>query len=211
MDLSQMRTRLRQDLHDQDAANQRWTDAELDRHIQRTVREFSLSAPLEAKSTLTTTAGSRDLAIAGLTDLVAIEAVEFPLGQYPPSYVRFSVWLTTLTLLVDSTPVAAESVNVYHTKLHTIDATSSTVAARFEDVIAGGAAGYAAIEWASFATNRVNVGGRDVWRDYLTWGQERLAEFQRALARHGRRNAVRARRLYAPATPPVDQSTVTGP
>lgn len=211
MDLSQMRTRLRQDLHDQDAANQRWTDAELDRHIQRTVREFSLSAPLEAKSILTTTAGSRDLSIAGLTDLVAIEAVEFPLGQYPPSYVRFSVWLTTLTLLVDSTPVAAESVNVYHTKLHTIDATSSTVAARFEDVIAGGAAGYAAIEWASFATNRVNVGGRDVWRDYLTWGQERLAEFQRALARHGRRNAVRARRLYAPATPPVDQSTVTGP
>lgn len=211
MDLSQMRTRLRQDLHDQDPASQRWTDAELDRHIQRTVREFSLSLPLEAKSTLTTTAGSRDLSIAGLTDLVAVEAVEFPVGQYPPSYVRFSVWLTTLTLLIDSTPAAAESVNVFHTKLHTIDATSSTVPARFEDVIAAGAAGYAAIEWASFATNRVNVGGRDVWRDYLTWGQERLAEFQRALARQGRRNALRARRLYPPATPPVDQSTVTGP
>ena len=93
----------------------------------------------------------------------------------------------------------------------TIDATSSTVPPRFEDVIAAGAAGYAALEWASFSTNRVNVGGRDVWREYLVWGQERLAEFQRALARFGRRNAVRAQRLYAPAASPVDQSTVSGP
>ena len=212
MDLTQMRGRLRKDLHDEDSANYRWTDGELDRHIQRTVRDFSLSTPLEAKSTLTTTAGSRDLSIAGLADLVAIEAVEYPVGEYPPSYVRYSVWLTTLTMLIDSAPGAAgESVNVYHTKLHTIDGTSSTLPARFEDVIAAGAAGYAAIEWASFATNRVNVGGQDVWREYLTWGQERLAEFQRSLARHGRRNAVRARRLYTPATPPADQSTVTGP
>ena len=211
MNLSDMRGRLRKDLHDEDAANQRWTDGELDRHIQRAVRDFSLAVPLEAKATLITTAGSRDLSIAGLTDLVAIEAVEHPVGQYPPSYVRFSVWLTTLTLLIDPAPAAAENVNVYYTKLHTIDATSSTVPSRFEDVIASGAGGYAALEWASFATNRVNVGGRDVWREYLTWGQERLADFQRALARHGRRNAIRARRLYAPATPPVDQSTVTGP
>src|SRR3990172_8401331 len=174
MDLTQMRGRLRKDLHDEDSANYRWTDGELDRHTQRAVRDFSLSTPLEAKSTLTTTAGSRDLSIAGLADLVAIEAVESPVGDSPPSYVRYSVWLTTLTMLIDSTPGAAgESVNVYHTKLHTIDGTSSTVPARFEDVIAAGAAGYAAIEWASFATNRVNVGGRDVWREYLVWGQER--------------------------------------
>ena len=78
-------------------------------------------------------------------------------------------------------------------------------------MIAGGAAAYAALEWAGFSTNRVNVGGRDVWREYLVWGQERLAEFQRSLARYGRRNAVRARRLYAPARPAVDQSTVLGP
>ncbi|MBI2913230.1 MAG: hypothetical protein HYY03_04860 [Chloroflexi bacterium] len=211
MNLSDMRSRLRKDLHDEDAGSYRWTDGELDRHIQKTVREFSLAVPLEDKTSLTTTAGSRDLSISGLTDLVAIEAVEYPTAEYPPSYVRFSVWLTTLTLLVDAAPAAAESVNVYHTKLHTIDATSSTVPSPYEDVIAAGAGGYAALEWASFATNRVNVGGRDVWREYLTWGQERLAEFQRSLARHGRRNAVRVRRLYGPATSPADQSRVTGP
>lgn len=184
---------------------------ELDRHIQHAVREFSLAVPLEAKTVLTATAGSRDLSISALADLVAIEAVEHPSGRYPPSYVRFSVWVSTLTLLVDSTPAGGESVNVFWAKLHTIDATSSTVPAQFEDVIADGAGGYAALEWASFSTNRVNVGGRDVWREYLVWGQERLAEFQRALARYRRRNAVRARRLYAPASPPVDQAAVTGP
>lgn len=211
MDLTQMKGRLRKDLHDEDSLNYRWTDGELDRHIQRSVRDFSLSAPLEAKATLATTAGSRDMSIAGLTDLVAIEAVEYPAGQYPPAYVRYSVWLTTLTMLIDQAPAAGENVNVYHTKLHTIDASSSTVPSPFEDVIAAGAAGYAAIEWASFATNRVNAGGREVWREYLAWGQGRLAEYTRALARHGRRNTVRSRGLYTPAELPADQSTVTGP
>jgi hypothetical protein len=211
MNLSEMRGRLRKDLHDEDAANQRWTDGELDRHIQRAVRDFSLSVPLEAKTALNTTAGSRDLSIAGLTDVVAIEAVEYPIDDYPPTYVPYSVWLSTLTMLIDAAPGGVESVNVYSTKLHTLDATSSTLPSRFEDMVATGAAAYAALEWASFATNRVNVGGQDVWRDYLTWGQERLAQFERTLARQGRRNAVRVRQLYRPATTPVDQSTVTGP
>ena len=211
MNLSEMRDQLRKDLHDEDIADQRWTDAELDRHIQRAVREFSLSVPLETKATLSTTVDSRDLSIAGLTDLVAIEAAEYPVGNYPPTYVPFSVWLSTLTMLIDSPPGAVEDVNVYYTKLHILDATTSTLPPRFEDIVATGAAAYAALEWASFATNRVNVGGQDVWRDYLTWGQQRLAEFQRALARHGRRNTVRVRRLYRPATTPVDQSTVEGP
>ena len=211
MDLSEMRTRLRTDLHDEDAANYRWTDAELDRHIDRAVREFSLALPLEATATLTTAAGSRDLSIASLTDLVAIEAVEYPVGEYPLSFVRYSVWLNTLAMLIDGTPSGGEDVNVFYTTLHTLDVSSSTIPPRFEDVIAGAAGGYAAVEWSSFATNRVNVGGQDVWRDYLTWGRERLADFQRMLAKHGRRNAVRVRRLYPPATAPADQSTVQGP
>src|SRR3990172_6104856 len=211
MNLSDMRGRLRKDLHDEDTANQRWRGGEVDRHIRRAVRDFSLSVSLEAKTTLSTTAGSRDLSIAGLADLVAIEAVEYPTGDYPPTYVPYSVWLSTLTMLIDAAPAGVESVNVYYTKLHTLDATSSTLPTRFEDVVATGAAAYAALEWASFATNRLNVGGQDVWRDYLTWGQERLAEFESALAEYGRRNAVRVRQLYRPATTPGDQSTVTGP
>ncbi len=211
MNLPELRARLRKDLHDEDSASYRWTDGELDRHVQRAVRDFSLAVPLEATAVLATTPGSRDLSIASLTDIVGIEAVEYPAGQYPPSYVRWSVWLDTLTLLIDGAPEAVAAVNVYYTKLHAIDATSSTVPARFEDVIATGAGAYAAVEWASFSTNRVNAGGQDVWRAYLTWGRDRLAEFQRALAKHGRRNAVRVRQLYAPAADLPGQSTVVGP
>src|SRR5919108_6140117 len=95
--IADIRARLRKDLHDEDSANYRWTDGELDRHTQHAVREFSLALPLEAKTALTTTAGSRDLSLSSLTDLVAIEAVEYPAGLFPPSYARYSVWLSTPT------------------------------------------------------------------------------------------------------------------
>jgi len=208
VNLSEMRTRVRRDLHDEDPADQRWTDDELDRHIERAVRELSLAIPLEAKASPTTSEGSRDISLASLSDLVAVEAVEYPVDEYPPSYVPFSLWADTLTLLVDATPPGGESVNIYYSKMHTMDDTTSTIPPHLEELVATGATAYAALEWASFATNRVNVGGQDVWRQYLTWGQERLAAFSRALAKHSRRNAVRVRRLYTPATQPVDQSTV---
>jgi hypothetical protein len=196
MNLNDMRSRIRKDLHDEDPQNYRWTDSELDRHIDHAVRELSLSCPLEAKITLTTTAGSRDLSISSLTDLVEIEAVEYPVGNYPPSYVRFSVWANTLTLLTDGLPGEGEDVYVYYSKLHILNVDSSTIPPRLEDPAALGAAGYAAIEWASFATNRVNVGGADTWRSYLTWGQDRLAEFMKGLAKYSKKNAVRVRQLY---------------
>jgi hypothetical protein len=199
MNLSDMRARVRKDLHDEDSQNYRWSDEELDRHIDRAVRELSLSCPLEAKATLSTTAGSRDLSLASLQDVVEIEAVEYPVGDYPPSYVRFSLWSDTLTLLIDSLPGESEDIYVYYGKLHTLDADSSTIPAKLEDLVATGAAGYAAIEWASFATNRVNVGGSETWRNYLTWGHDRLAQFLHELAKHSKKNAVRARKLYIPA------------
>jgi hypothetical protein len=210
VNLSEMRTRLRRDLHDEDAGNYRWTDSELDRHIERAVRELSLAAPHEAKATLTTAAEGRDLSLSTLTDLVAVEAVEYPVDKYPPSYVPFSLWAGTLTLLVDEVPLSAQPANVYYGQMHTLDADTSTIPPQLEEVVAGGAAAYAAIEWASFATNRINAGGDDVWQHYLTWGQERLAAFASTLAQHGRRNAVRVRHLYTPARPAADEGTPLG-
>lgn len=211
MNLSEMRTRVRQDLHDEDAANYRWSDTELGRHIQHALRELSLSSPLESKATLTTTAGSRELSLASLSDWMMIEAVEYPVGKYPPSYVPFSLWANALTLLVDNTPSGGEQVYIFYGKLHTLDASTSTLPPALEELVATGAEAYAALEWSSFATNRVNLGGSQTWRDYLTWGQERLAAFAQGLARLGRHNAVRALQLYRPAAPKPSQSTDWGP
>ena len=211
MNLSEMRARVRRDLHDEDENNYRWTDDELDRHIDHAVRELSAASPREVVTTLHTTEGSRDLSLSSLDDLVQVEAVEYPVDKYPPRYVRFSVWGDTLTILVDRTPGDNEEVKVSYGGLHTLDDQGSTIPQRLEDLVALGTEGYAALEWSSFATNRVNVGGPDTWRQYLTWGQEQLARFRQRLARLSRRASLRPRRLYTPAQEPAGQTEVQGP
>ena len=201
MNLTEMRVRLRHDLGDEDPQGQRWNDDELDRHIAHAVRELSLAVPLEAKAQLQAS-GGRELSIASLEDVVAIGAAEYPVGNYPPTYVRFSLWGQSLTIHSPREPEQGEEVRVYYGQVHTLDETSSTIPRHLEELVAIGAAGYAALEWASFAVNRVNVGGSDTWKGYLEWGQDRLAAFMKGLSRHSQKNRVRSQRLYRPYEPP---------
>jgi hypothetical protein len=201
--ITTIRANVRKDLHDEDSSNYRWTDAVLDRHIQRAVAEYSLHAPREQKSTLTTTAGSRDLSISTLTDLINIERVEWPTGEFPPRYVGFTQWMTTITLDVVGAPSAVENVNIYWLRNHTLDSSSSTIPAIHDDVIAAGAAAYAALDWASFSVNRINTGGEDVQQRYARLAQERLAYFEAELRRLSRSNTVRQRRMYTTDAPSV--------
>ena len=211
MDLPTMRDMVRRDLHDEDSNSYRWTDDELDRHIQRALNEVSTASPHELKAVLTASAGSRELGLSSLSGLLSVQAVEYPVGLYPPSYVRFSVWADTLTLLIQAAPAGGETVNLYYNAYHVLDAVSSTLPASLEDTAASGAGAYAAIERSSFAINRNNVGGEEVWWRYLTWGQDRMAAFLRRLAELGRNNAVRVRSLYLPVHPTPSQSTDWGP
>jgi hypothetical protein len=201
--IATIRARARQDLHDEDSANYRWTDAVLDRHTGRSVNEYSLHAPLEQKTTLAATPGSRDLSIASLASLIDIEAVEWPIGEFPPRRVGWSEWQTTITLDVVNGPAAADNVYVFWTKMHTLDATSSTLPVPHEDIIAAGAAAYAALDWTSYAANRINTGGDDVWGRYKAFGEERLRYFRGELTRIARRNTVRQRRLYTTDAPSI--------
>ena len=201
MNLSVMLERVRYDLHDEDPAGRRWSDAELERHIGHALRDLSLALPLQARAALVASPGSRDLSLAALAGLVNVEAVEYPAGLYPPSYVPFSIWGSALTMLIDAAPAGDEPVNVYYGMMHSLDAVSSTIPGYLEEAVATGASAYAALEWAGFAANRVNVGGEEVWRRYLTWGQAHLNAFSGALAGLGRRSALRVGRLYTPAGP----------
>ncbi len=195
MDLSTMRTIVRRELKDEDAENYRWSDDELDRHIARAVKEFSEAVPLPAKATLPTTADSRVIDISPLTERVMVEAVEYLLEQFPPSYRKFALWGHALTLFVDEAP-NGDNCNVYYGILHTLNAEGSTIDAKYEELIATGAEGYAAVEWASYAINRVSVGGSTTPKEFLAWGNERLKQFRQELKRLGRRNKVRIRQLY---------------
>ena len=210
MNLSEMRAIVRRDLKDEDAANYRWTDDELDRHITHTVREFSEVIPYEQKVTKATTLGSRDIDISSLSDRIMVQAVEYPVDKFPKQLQRFILWGDTITLLGDEVPDGSNAY-VYYGKLHTLDAASSTIPSYLDDLIVAGACGYAAVEWAVYAINRVNVGGTMTPREFLAWGNERLRFFKSELKRLGRRNRVRVRTMYKPYFPIVSKSTDYGP
>jgi len=210
MNLTEMRTIVRRDLHDEDASNYRWTDDELDRHIAHTLKDFSEYLPYEQKSTKATTSGSRELDISTITDRIMVEAVEYPVAQFPKRYQPFALWGDTLTILGDEVPDGSNAC-IYYGKLHTLDASSSTIPAHHEDLIAAGACGYAAVEWAVYAINRANVGGGITPKEFLAWGNEKLRYFKQELRRLGRRNRVRVRSLYKPYYPIVSKSTDYGP
>jgi len=195
MELNTMRTIVRRDMKDEDPGNYRWSNDELDRHIAHAVKEFSEAVPLPAKATLPTTPGSRVIDISSLTDRVMVEAVEYPVGKFPPRYQRFALWGHVLTLFGDEVPDGSNC-NVYYGILHTLDAEGSTIPTKHEDLVAIGAEGYAAIEWANYAINRVSVGGTGTPREFLTWGNERLKQFKSELKRLGRGSRVRIRQLY---------------
>jgi hypothetical protein len=199
-----MRAVVRRDLHDEDAASYRWTDNEIDRHVNRALRQYSLASPQQKTSNLTTTAGSRDLSLAALADLMDIVAVEYPTGKYPKQYQRWQRWGATLTLLVDAAPAGAEPVALYYTAEHSL----ATLPTHHEEIVAGGAAAYAALEWANYAVNRINLDQRAA-EHFLTWGRDRLAQFRDELRRL--RAILRPRTLYAPATLPKSQTTDPGP
>ncbi|MGE0229133.1 MAG: hypothetical protein AB7U23_11560 [Dehalococcoidia bacterium] len=185
MDLPTMRARVRVDLHDEDSDAYRWEDDVLDRHIERAVAEVSLVAPVETEATVQTSAGSRDLDLSALTGRVAVFGVEYPVGEYPPVMPGFVVWGDVLSLRIESEPEADEDVLIRYGVLHTLDGSGTTLPERLHDLVATGAAAYAAIEWANFAVNRVNVGGPEVAREYLNWGRERLRDFVVQLDRMG--------------------------
>jgi len=64
---------------------------------------------------------------------------------------------------------------IYYGQLHTLNVSTSTIAAWQEDLITTGACGYAAVEWAVYAINRVNTGGDATSGELLNWGKEKLA------------------------------------
>ncbi len=210
MNLSEMITLIRADLHDSDSENYRWTDAELTRHINRAVGELSESLPLPAKATLPTVAGSRDLDIADLDDRIMVAAVEYPLGETPPEYQQFSIWGDTLTILSGDLPSGANCAVLYGAK-HTLDAESSTLPVKHEDLVADGACGYAALELAVYSINRVNVGGAVTPSELLEWGNQKLKFFRQELRRLGRRNRVSVNALYEPYFPNISKTTDPGP
>jgi len=193
--LSEVRELVRRDLSD--LVEARWPDAQLDRHIAHALDEFSLALPRELSATVATTAGNRDLSLAGLPGLIEVETVEFPLDKFPPGYIGFSTWGETLSVHLEVEPDGSDA-KLYYTAMHTLDDDGSTLPAPHVEFVVMGAAAYAAEEASSGAIGALNIDPAAAER-YAAWSRARLTAFRQLLHTYGRKNRVRARRLYAPA------------
>jgi hypothetical protein len=194
MNLTQMIAVVRQDLHDEDSGNYRWTDAVITRHINRVLAELSESIPVPAKATVATVAGARELDISGLSDRIMVAAVEYPVEGTPPEYQQFSLWGDNLTILTGRCP-DGDNCSIYYGVSHTIDTQGSTLPGKYTDLVVGGACAYAAIELALYTINRVNSGGANAPEALLEWGNQKLKIFRQELRRLGRRNRIRVNEL----------------
>jgi len=189
-----------------DAAAAVWTTAELDQHIQDALRDLSHRIPRERNTSIATTAGSRDVSLATLTERVRIVAVEWPEANDPKSFVDFSEWADTLRINSAAVPDGSNC-TIYWQSLHSINGTD-TLPEDYDDALVHAAAARACDQQATDTTNTLPTGGPGSaadWRRLAAHFRQRYEE--RVTPRRG----VRRRRLYAPTEPTAGQNTDPGP
>jgi hypothetical protein len=194
MNLTEMRTRVREDLQDEDDANYRWTNDQVDGAIERVVKEFSLAYPQMESTDIATTEDSRELDISSLSGLIAIRRVEFPIGNDPPYYQRFDIWGTKLYMADKGN---GDDARVRWYKEHTLDAESSTIPAQFEEIIVLGATGYLAASASVYTVDKATIAGKWATINFLKWGEQRLDRYHKQLRRISRDSRVISKELYS--------------
>ena len=183
--LSAIRAIVRQKLRDefQVDADLEFENDELDIYIADCLDEISEHCPYEVKETLTTTAGSRELDISSIEDLLdgGIDEVEFRVGKFPKQMRSCSIFGNTLTIGTDLYPSADEDVYLYCRKLHQLTESTSTLKPQLERILVLGVTGKAAIAKARTLIDKVNVGGARTPDAMKAWGEGKLVLYLRAL------------------------------
>ena len=193
MNLTEMRTRVREDLQDTDSENYRWSDDEVDGAIDRVVMEYSLHAPIEQQDDIATTDGETELDISSLTGLLEIQSVEFPIGQSPKYLQRFEYWAGSLYLQDEGN---GEDARVRWLKRHTLDVASTTIPTDHEEIIVLGATGYLAMSASAYTVDRASIAGRHATINYKAWGKERLSRYDKKLKAIARDSHIISKELY---------------
>ena len=180
--LTTMRVSVRRDLKDEDAANYRWTNDEIDRAIEKAVLMYSEFAPLvQLTATLHTVDQDNTVDISTLTDRLDVLKVEHPIVTQPYQSRRFIVWVDLLTFLDGYTGDGGHC-NIYWCKKHTLS-TASTIPTVHDHIIAIGAVAYAVSSQAQYNVNMANTGGQKVNKDYNFWAKATFEQFYDELTR----------------------------
>jgi hypothetical protein len=193
MDLDDMTARVRQDLQDTGEENYLWTDDEVEGAIQRAVMEYSMRCPIEQQTDITTTYGDAELDISGLSGLLKIESVEFPMANTPKYFQAFNYWAGELRMVDEGDGTKAR---VKWLRKHTLDGEASTIPAEHEEIIVLGATGYLAMSASAYTVDRATIAGASATINYKLWGKERLDRYDQKLKEVAHGNRVIQRQLY---------------
>lgn len=165
-----------------DASNSIWSTAELDRALEHAMREIALAVGLSATQEMATVAGQSEYDISTYTDILRIDAVEYPADQDPKAWTQFWVYESQLRLLLEEPPSdSSGTIRIYYTKGYTVDANGSNLPEELEELALLGAKGYCLLQEGIGAIGRVNVDAEAAAR-YHQMGLAALDEFKRRLA-----------------------------
>lgn len=210
--LPQVRSRLRLDLFDPAGASQRWADADLDRAAVRAVGVFTEYAPRVVATVLATTAGSRNVSLAGVGSYLEVVRVDYPVARSGYAEVdgaelwRLDPAANVVTTLAAAVPDGTRTMRVTVLKEHTIAEASGTVDDAHLELIALGAGAYAMLAYSTPTADNfrfsdgevgVNVDETKVSGQWLARAQEAHGRFMARLTRVHRAGSVRSRYTVA--------------
>lgn len=188
-----------------DAGAAFWTTAELDQHIQDALLDLSRAVPQEKKTTIATVSGNRDLDISSLTDRYRIRAVEYKTGNWPRTFVNFSLWIDTLTFL-DEEPDGADA-DIYWEAPHVLNGTN-TLPAHHDRTLLFGAAAFACDQQQADASNQLTTGGKSTTRDWASLARHFRSRYEQ---RKNEARGIRTGRMFTTNEPLPSQSSDPGP
>ena len=152
-----------------------------------------LHAPIEQQTDIATTDGDTELDISGLSGLLQVASVEFPMGKSPKYMQHFERYAGHLYMEDEGDGTDAR---VRWLKVHTLTASSTTIPAEHEEIIVLGATGYLAMSAAAYTVDRATIAGRYGTQSYKAWGKDRLDRYDQKLKQVAQANRIVQRQFY---------------
>ncbi|MCS6290354.1 MAG: hypothetical protein H8K10_15470 [Nitrospira sp.] len=173
-----------------------FTSQQKERAIQQALKEYSQVRPVMAAQDYPGDSSTFDFALpTGWQEgISSIAQVEYPAGERLPAFLESEAWQFYVApsgkkiRLILLTPETGKSLRIVFTKLHTIDATQSTVSALDEEAVADLAASigltdlaavYANTQSATITADSVNYGDKS--RTYLEIADKLKARYRKHL------------------------------
>lgn len=183
----------------QDSGNAIWASGDIDEAIEQAIDMYSRSNPRRVIGTITLAAAGREISMATLTGLIAVERVWWDYDSstpgYPPNWRNFRVWPGNILYVDDDEqPANTDVIRVWYTAMHTLNglnaAGATTVPVDDLTFLLQGAAAIAARFRAVELAESATVDGQAQAR-LMDWAEAFYAQFE-----DGLRERRRTKRIY---------------